>query len=100
MEGNFKAHSMYFLRGASTVPVVIEETAKAVWDCLHSRFMPVPTEQKWREVSQRYHELWNLPNCEGAIDGKYVRVKCPPNSGSYFTTTKATFPAVFEGKST
>jgi hypothetical protein len=54
MGGNFKAHSMYFLRGASTVAVVVAETAKAVWDCLHSRFMPVPTQQKWREVFQRF----------------------------------------------
>jgi hypothetical protein len=85
---------MYFLRGASTVAVVVAETAKAVWDCLHSRFMPVPTQQKWREVSQRYQELWNLPNCMGAIDGKHIRVKCPPNSGSYFYNYKGYFSIV------
>jgi hypothetical protein len=57
--------------------------------------MPVPTEQKWREVSKRYHELWNPPNCVGAIDGKHVRIKCSPNSGSSFYNYKGYFSIVF-----
>jgi hypothetical protein len=56
MGGYFNAHSMYFLTGAAIISVVAE-TAKAVWDYLHSKFMPIRTRQKWREVSQMYQEL-------------------------------------------
>jgi hypothetical protein len=56
--------------------------------------MPIRTRQKWREVSQMYQELWNLPILVGATDGIHVRVKCPPNSGSCFYSSKGYFSIV------
>lgn len=56
--------------------------------------MPNPTKEQWLKVADRYWELWNLPNCVGAIDGKHIKIKAPPNSGSSFYNYKGYFSIV------
>lgn len=65
MGGSTKAHSMYFLRGESTTRKIIAESTTAIWECLKEQYMPVPTKEKWENVSQRFLELWNISNCLG-----------------------------------
>jgi len=36
-------------------------------------------QEKWLQISNRFYELWNIPNCLGAIDGKHFRIKSLPN---------------------
>lgn len=68
MGGNVKAHSMYFLRGESTTRTILADTTKAIWECLKEKYMPVPTKEKWEKVSQRFLDLWNIPNCLGIVN--------------------------------
>lgn len=42
------------------------------------------TEEEWRSIADGFLQKWNLPNTLGAIDGKHIRIQCPPNSGSVF----------------
>lgn len=53
-----------------------------------------PNKEKWEKVADRYLELWNIPNCIGAIDGKHFKIKCPPKSGSAFYNYKKYFSVV------
>jgi hypothetical protein len=39
-------------------------------------------------------DLWNLPNYIGAIDGKYVKIQAPPNSGSKYFSYKRSFSVI------
>jgi len=39
--------------------------------------MPEPTEDMLKKVSNEFYQMWNFPNCCGAIDGKHIRVVCP-----------------------
>lgn len=77
------------MRGETTVGKVIEETTAAIWKSLKKQYMPLPSENMWIEIAQRYEELWNMPNCIGSIDGKHIRIKAPPKSGSAFFNYKS-----------
>lgn len=56
--------------------------------------MPTPTEAQFKRIADDYFTHWNYPNCVGAIDGKHVRIKCPPKSGSTHFNYKDFFSVV------
>lgn len=84
----------YFIRGEITVQNIVHETAKTLWETLQNEFMLKPEQNKWRNVAQRYHTLWNLPHCVGSVDVKHIRIQAPPNSGSSFYNYKGYFSII------
>lgn len=82
------------MRGLSTISEIIKTTTEGIWEALQPQFLPVPSKEKWKNIANRYYELWNMPNCVGAIDGKHFRIKCPPKSGSTFFNYKSFFSIV------
>ncbi|CAH1988987.1 unnamed protein product [Acanthoscelides obtectus] len=91
---SFKALSYYFVKGHSTVRAVVHQTAKVIWEKLQPKYMPVPTTAKWMQIADRFHSLWNLPNCIGSIDGKHIRIQAPTRSGSAYINYKGFFSTV------
>ena len=53
--------------------------------------MPTPTRTTWSQIVNDFLDLWNFPNCTGAIKGKRVKVQAPPHSGSKFFNYKHSF---------
>lgn len=49
---------------------------------------------EWENIAQRFEDLWNFPNCLGAIDGKHVVIQAPIKSGSDFINYKSHFSIV------
>lgn len=39
-------------------------------------------------VAEQFKTRWNFPHVLGALDGKHIRINCPPGSGSYFYNYK------------
>lgn len=52
--------------------------------------MPCTT-QEWTEIATDFMNLWNMPNCLGAIDGKLVHIQRPIESGGQYFNYKRSF---------
>uniref|UniRef100_A0A3P8N7S1 DDE Tnp4 domain-containing protein n=1 Tax=Astatotilapia calliptera TaxID=8154 RepID=A0A3P8N7S1_ASTCA len=91
---SFRTIVFSFRVGVSTVSQIIPQVATAIWDCLVDDFMAVPSTEDWRSIAEGFQERWNFPLCCGALNGKHVQTKAPPNSGSTFHNYKGTFSIV------
>lgn len=52
------------------------------------------TTREWDVIQKVFETQWNFPNCCGALDGKHIRIKRPPNSTSLFYNYKGTYSIV------
>lgn len=89
---SFASLAFSFRLGKSTVGLIVKETTQTLWEELFPVHMPPPTKKHFEEVAAQYWNLWNFPNCIGAIDGKHIRIKFPASSGSMFYNYKHFFP--------
>ena len=79
----------------TTVNHILWKTCSAIWKALGDIYVRPPSSpDDWREISRGFEDLWNLPHCVGAIDGKHVNMKCPNNSGSLYYNYKGFFSLV------
>lgn len=93
-EDFYKTISFSYRLGISTISKIVIETCKAIVDELMSEFMPPPTEEKWIQIANEFWNMWNFPNCLGALNGKHVVIQAPCNSGSEYFNYKKTFSIV------
>lgn len=80
-------HNMFRV-GKSTVHQIIKETCKAIWEKLQPIYLPQLTRNDFERITAEFFDVWQLPNCVGAIDGRHMRIKAPPMSGSEFYNYK------------
>jgi len=74
---------------------IIAEVCKVIWNVLQPLYLRCPNEEnEWLQIANDFNSLWNFPNCIGAIDGKHIRIKAPPKSGSAFYNYKGYFSFV------
>lgn len=82
------------LTGHTTIREIIATTSEVICEVLQPAYLPKPNKESWLQSAESYWELWNLPNCVGSIDGKYIRNKRPPTLGSQFINYKGYFSLV------
>lgn len=81
--------------GLSTAYAIIPEVCKAIWEILQPKYMKFPSNQNdWLQISEGFHSRLNFPHCIGAVDGKHIKIKAPPNSGSAYHNYKNSFSIV------
>jgi len=56
--------------------------------------MPEPSEEQCKANAEDFWNIWNLPNCIGAVKGKHVNIEAHANSGSVYFNHKKPFPAI------
>ncbi|XP_018311534.1 uncharacterized protein [Mycetomoellerius zeteki] len=87
--------SRLFRIGKSTLYSIIPEVCKAIWETLQPIYLRCPQqEDEWLKIADEFNNIWNFPNCIGAIDGKHCRIQAPANSGSEFYNYKSYFSFV------
>lgn len=91
---SYRAMTYHFMRGLTTISTIISNTTENIWTVLQPKYLDSPSQEKWLQISDRFFELWNIPNCVGAIDGKHFRIKCLPNTGSTYFIYKGYFSIV------
>ncbi|XP_061564128.1 putative nuclease HARBI1 [Cololabis saira] len=80
--------------GTATVGCIVSEVCQAIWAALKDDFVAHPRIDAWSKIKEDFSELWQFPNCVGAIDGKHVRIRAPVNSGSGFFNYKGYFSII------
>ncbi|XP_062556916.1 uncharacterized protein LOC134221746 [Armigeres subalbatus] len=71
--------SWSFKIGESTARSIVYEVCRVLWDTLKDEFLPQLTVDNWLQIADGFSQLWDFPNCCGAVDGKHVNIQCPPN---------------------
>ena len=69
--------------GKSTVSKILKEVFESLYTVLATH--------KWKQISSEFLELWNMPHVIVAINGKYVAMECPKNTGSLYRNYKEFF---------
>lgn len=71
-----------FRVGKSTTYQIIHEVCPLIWKILSPIYLSWKSAEELNIVAQGYRGRWNFPNFLGAVDGKEIRNKSPPHSGS------------------
>jgi len=91
---SYQTIAFSFRLGHSTVQSIVLEVCSAIIFTLKDECIPIPGEEDWKRIAKEFWEIWNFPNCIGALDGKHVVIEAPPNSGSLYFNYKKTFSIV------
>lgn len=85
---------LLFRIGESTVQRIISESCDVLWQVLKPLVLSEPTKIEWEKIATEFYEKWNLPLCSGSLDGKHIRIKAPPKSGSRYYNYKKYYSTV------
>ncbi|KAJ8945481.1 hypothetical protein NQ314_009234 [Rhamnusium bicolor] len=77
-----------FKIGVSTVSNIVRDVCKAIWTVMRLECIPPPTTELWESIASHFEATANFSHCIGAVDGKHIRLTCPPYSGSMYFNYK------------
>lgn len=81
-----------FRISTSAISEFVPEVCKVLYNVLKEDYMCLPASQpQWLQLAKEFEAKWQFPHAVGAIDGKHIAVKAPPNSGSEFFNYKKHF---------
>lgn len=91
---SYKSIGYSYRMSDRTVSNIVNEVSIAIWNTMQTLYLPQPTMEMWKLIAKVFEQIWQFPHCVGALDGKHILIKKPPNSGSSFYNYKHTFSVV------
>ncbi|XP_068687857.1 putative nuclease HARBI1 [Montipora foliosa] len=87
---------MYSFRiSVSSISKIIPEVCEALYNVLRDEYLQPPSsKQHWEQIAGEFESKWQFPHAVGAIDGKHINMRAPPNSGSEYFNYKKQFSIV------
>ena len=88
--GNSYQSLMYSFRVAhNTISKIVLEVSNAIVAEFAMEVISCPTTpQEWRAIADVFAAKWQFFHVLGALDGKHVQIRCPPNGGSLYYNYK------------
>ncbi|XP_069688218.1 uncharacterized protein [Periplaneta americana] len=91
---SFRSLAFSFRISHCHISQIVREVLKCLCDKLVPIFLPTPTKDRMKTIASEFYDLWDFPNCCGAVDGKHCRIVYPDNSGSLFFNYKSFYSVV------
>ncbi|KAK4295466.1 hypothetical protein Pmani_031986 [Petrolisthes manimaculis] len=93
---SYRSLSCQFGISHNLISSIIPTVCKAIYTTLQPLYIKLPsTAEEWQKVADDFFSRWNFPKCLGALDGKRILMRKPPNSGSTFYDDKGLFSVNF-----
>ncbi|OXA48620.1 protein ANTAGONIST OF LIKE HETEROCHROMATIN PROTEIN 1 [Folsomia candida] len=80
--------------GESTAKKVLKEFCQAVNKLLRPKFLKPPTLDDLNNIVNGFEQLWDFPNCIGALDGSHIPILRPAECGTDYYNYKKYFSIV------
>ena len=92
---SYTSLSCQFRVGRSTISKFLPEVCRAIQDEFTREYLKCPTTpDEWKELEREFTIRWNVPHALGALDGKYVALKKPKNTGVLYHNYNGFFSIV------
>ncbi|XP_060881583.1 uncharacterized protein LOC132953051 [Metopolophium dirhodum] len=65
---SYQTIAFSFRLGHSTVQLIVLEICSAIISKLKDEYLSIPGEEDWKRITKEFWEIWNFPNCIGALD--------------------------------
>jgi hypothetical protein len=87
---------MYEFRiSVSSIAKIVPNVCQALYDVLKDEYLRLPTKsEEWKNLAEEFALKWQFPHAVGAIDGKHINIRSPPNSVTEYFNYKKHFSIV------
>ena len=95
---SYQSLEYHFRVSNSLISFIVPEVMTAIYEEYKDEYMKCPsTAEEWKEVAEGFDDRWQFPHTIGSLDGKHIRIKAPPKSGSRSYNYKGYFSFVLLG---
>ncbi|CAI6359803.1 unnamed protein product [Macrosiphum euphorbiae] len=82
----------------NTIGGIVMETVNAIISCLIKDYLKIPdTQEKWVKIAADLYDMWQFPNCLGAMDGKHITFRPRRADGAFYHNYEGTDSFVLLG---